>query len=168
MPPDACAHQRRAARRTPPDAGNDWPVSARPGLRTVERSAAWQDGNRNAPDRRKSAGSSGLAARVARRRRVQRCGELCHIAFKLRDLAGTPLVHFIDAQHGMQRQITAFDALEFGLDALLGRVENQAGALAKNQLLDLHETQHRAVADFASVDLVNLALVHEHDPEYVM
>src|SRR5512139_3660871 len=112
--------------------------------------------------------TSGFAAGVARRRRVQRCGKLCHIAFQLGDLAGAALGDLVDPEHGMHGQETALDAVELRLDPLLRRIEQHAGALAEGQLLHLDETQHRAMTDLAGVDLVNLALVHEQDAEYVM
>jgi len=41
-------------------------------------------------------------------------------------------------------------------------------AAAKRIATDLHEAEQAAVADLAGVHLVNLALVHEQDFEYVL
>ena len=67
----------------------------------------------------------------------------------------------------MQGQIGPFDPVEFAFDALFGRVHHYRGALAENELLNLDEAEQLAVADAAGVDLVNLALIHEHNAENV-
>ena len=67
----------------------------------------------------------------------------------------------------MQGQIGSFDAVEFALDAFLGRVHDHRGALAENDVLDLDESEQLAVTDAPRVDLVNLALIHEHNAENV-
>ena len=67
----------------------------------------------------------------------------------------------------MQRQVTSLDAGEFGLDALLRRVQDDAAALAEDDLLDLDEAEQPAMADLTGLNLVDLALIGEDDPEYV-
>jgi len=64
-------------------------------------------------------------------------------------------------------QIGAFHIVKFGLDFLLGRVHDDRGALAKDQLLDLDEAKQAAVTDLAGIDLVDLALIHEQNLENV-
>jgi hypothetical protein len=67
----------------------------------------------------------------------------------------------------MHRQVRALDARELGLDLLLGRVDDHGRLLPENQLLDLDEAEHLAVADLAGVDLEDLALAVEDDLENV-
>ena len=57
---------------------------------------------------------------------------------------------------------------ELALDSLLRGVQDHRGALAEHQLLDLDETEQRPRGSrLPGVDLVNLALIHEHDAENV-
>jgi len=53
---------------------------------------------------------------------------------------------------------------EFGFDLLLGRIDDNRRALAKDQLFDLDKTQHGAMTHLAGIDLVDLALAHENYP----
>src|SRR5688572_32581847 len=55
------------------------------------------------------------------------------------DLADALLPDLVDANDRMQRQVAALDPGKLGLDALLGRVEDHAAALAEHQFLDLDE-----------------------------
>src|SRR5215469_1739598 len=88
-------------------------------------------------------------------------------AFQHRDLADAVLLHLVDAQDRMHRQEGALDAGELALDALLRGVEYHRGALAEQQFVDLDESEQLSVADAPGVDLVNLALIHEHNAENV-
>jgi hypothetical protein len=67
----------------------------------------------------------------------------------------------------VQWQIRAFHTLEFSFHLLLGRIDDDRGALAENELLDFDEAEQRAVADLAGIDLVDLALVDKNDLENV-
>src|SRR5688572_33228954 len=110
---------------------------------------------------------STLHARVAARG-IQVDRELGDVApLERADLADALLPDLVDADDRVQRQVAALDPGKLGLDALLGRVENYAAALPEHQFLDLDEAEEVAMADLAGVDLVDLALVDEHDPEYV-
>ena len=82
-------------------------------------------------------------------------------------LARPVLLHLVDAQDRVHGQEGALDAGEFALDALLAGIEHHGRALAEHQLLDLDEAEQLAVAHLAGVDLVNLALIHEHNAENV-
>src|SRR5690606_38751485 len=109
---------------------------------------------------------SGVAgpALAASRRRVHRHRELRDVAaFDIRDLADALLVVFVDAQHRVERDVRPLHALELALDALLGGIHHDGRARPEHELLDLHETEQRPVADTAGVDLVNLTLVQEQD-----
>jgi hypothetical protein len=88
-------------------------------------------------------------------------------AFERGDLADTLLFHLVDPQDGVQRQVGSLHPVELPLDAFLGRVHHDRGTLAENELLHLNETEQLAMADTARVDLVNLALIHEHNAENV-
>ena len=103
------------------------------------------------------------------RRRIQRHRKLRDVGARLQggDLADAVLLHLIDAQHRMHGQEGALDPGELALDALLGRVDHHRGALPEHQFLHLDEAEQLAVADLAGVHLVNLALIHEHNPENV-
>src|SRR5690606_15243653 len=96
-------------------------------------------------------------------------GKLRHIAgaFQRTDLADALLAHLVDAQDGMHWQHRALDAVEFALDALFTRINDDGRALAEHQLFDLDESEQPSLGHLAGIDLVNLSLVHEHDPENV-
>src|SRR5579872_1130052 len=106
---------------------------------------------------------------VRRGRRIQGDRELRDIgpALQRGNLAHTLLLHFIDAQYGVQGQVGALDTLEFALYALLGRIHHHRGALAEHQLLHLDEPEQLSVADASGINLINLALIHEHNAENV-
>ncbi len=63
----------------------------------------------------------------------------------------------------MHRQVGALDVLELRLDALFGRVDDDARALTEYEFLYLDKAEQRAVADFAGIHLVDLPLAHEND-----
>ena len=63
----------------------------------------------------------------------------------------------------MHRDVAALDALEFGFDAFLARVEHHRRALTEHELFDFDETEHAPMRYLAGEDLVDLALVDEHD-----
>ncbi len=67
----------------------------------------------------------------------------------------------------MHGQHGALDAREFGLDAFLGGVEDHRSTFPEYQLFDLDEPEQAPLADLAGINLVNLALVHEHNLENV-
>src|SRR5207248_2864097 len=97
-------------------------------------------------------------------------GELRHVrtaSLEGGDLADALLFDLIDAENGMQGQIRPLDPVELALDPLFRRIHHDRGALAKYELLNLDETEQLAVADPAGIDLVNLALIHEHNAENV-
>src|SRR5688572_2211206 len=105
---------------------------------------------------------------IAARRRIQAHRELRDVAaFECADLADALFLHFVDSQDGMHGQHGALDVRELGLDALLARIHDHGGALAEYQFLDFNEAKQATLAHFAGVDLVNLALVHEHNLENV-
>jgi hypothetical protein len=56
---------------------------------------------------------------------------------------------------------------ELGFDAFFARSEDHGGTLAEHQLFDLDETEQATLAHFPGINLVNLALVHEHNLENV-
>src|SRR5215472_10357146 len=108
---------------------------------------------------------------LTRGSRVNRHGELRDVrgraAFQHGDLGRAVFLYFIDAQDRVHRQEGALDPRELTLDTLFGRVEYHRGSLAEQQLLHFDEAEQLAVADPPGVHLVNLALVHEHNPENV-
>ena len=53
------------------------------------------------------------------------------------------------------------------LDTLLRRVEHDRGALAEDELFHLDEAKQLPVVYLAGVNLVYLALIHEHNAENV-
>src|SRR5262249_34066604 len=57
----------------------------------------------------------------------------------------------------------ALDVLELGTQPLLRGIDQHAGALAEQQAFHLDEAEDGARGDGAGVDLVDLALVLEHD-----
>ena len=59
-----------------------------------------------------------------------------------------------------------FHASGIGRAEDAGQLRARVGEL-EQQLLDLYETEQLAMADAARVDLVNLALIHEHNAENV-
>src|SRR5580658_54287 len=106
---------------------------------------------------------------LTRRCRVHRHGKLRDVraALQRTDLADAVLLHLVDPQDRMHRQKGALDSGELALDALFGGVEHHAGTLTKHKLFDLDEAEQLAVTDAARVHLINLALIHEHNPENV-
>src|SRR6187399_346655 len=88
-------------------------------------------------------------------------------AFQCADLGLPLLLHLVDAQDGMHREHGALDAGEFGLDAFLARIQDHGGTLTENQLFHLDESEQPALTDLTGINLVNLALVHEHNLENV-
>src|SRR5882672_661011 len=105
----------------------------------------------------------GIAAR-----RVHRHRKLADIAaLDAHDLAHALLLHFVDSQDRVQGQICTLYTGKFGLNLLFGRIDHDARTLAKNKFLDLDKTKKRAMAHLARIDLVDLALVHEHHLENV-
>ena len=95
-------------------------------------------------------------------------GKLADVApLKGRDLAHSLLLHLIDPQHRMQRQVGALDPLELALDTLFPRIQDHRGALAEHQILHFQEAEQRSVGHFAGVNFINFALIHEHNLENV-
>src|SRR6185295_13140492 len=88
-------------------------------------------------------------------------------AFERADLGLALLLHFVDAQDRVHRQHRALDPGELGLDAFLARVQDDGRALPENQLFNLDEPEQATLAHLAGINLVNLALVHEHNLENV-
>src|ERR1035438_4559819 len=96
--------------------------------------------------------------------RIDGDGELRHIgAFQSHYFADSLLLHLIDAQHRVHGQVGALYLVEFGLDLLLGRVDDHGRTLAEHQFLDLDEAKQAAMAYFAGVDLVHLSLIYEEN-----
>ena len=101
-----------------------------------------------------------LSGRVDRQRKLRDVA-----ALGLGDLADALLVDLVDSNDRVHWQVASLDALEFRLDLFLGRVEHDGTAFTEHELFDFDETEERTVTDFAGVDLVDLALVHECDFE---
>ena len=94
---------------------------------------------------------------------VDRHRELGDVALGLGDFRSALLFHLVDADDRVHRQVGTPDVLELGLDPLLGWIDDDTGALAEDEFLDLDEAEQPAMADAAGVDLVDLALAHEND-----
>lgn len=73
--------------------------------------------------------------------------------------------HLVDADDRMVRDVGMLDPAELGLELFLGRVDQQFGALAENDLADLDEAHHRSLAHLVRVQLVDFALVVENHAE---
>jgi len=67
----------------------------------------------------------------------------------------------------MHRNKRALDTGKLAFQTFLGRVDNDLGAFAKQEFLDLDKAVQVALVDAGHVDLVDLALIQENDPVYL-
>src|SRR5215813_11644864 len=94
--------------------------------------------------------------------RIDRAGKLVNFTLLVVDgvnFAGPFLLHFIDSNHRVHRDVSSFDTRELGLQPLLCGVNHDRASFSEKQALDFDKPKHRAMADATSVDLVDLALI---------
>jgi hypothetical protein len=96
-------------------------------------------------------------------RRIDWHRELRNVALELGNLARALLVDLIYTDDGVHGQVSPLDVFELGLDLLLRRIDNDARALAKDELLDFNKSEHFPMANLTGIDLVDLSLAHEND-----
>src|SRR5690606_23818688 len=113
------------------------------------------------PPRTGLAASPSIHPGLGGHRRVGEGGDIA--APGIADLAAALLLHLVDADHGVERNETALDPGELGLELFLGGVDDHLGALAKDEFLGLEKAPEIALVHVAGVDLENLALIEEDD-----
>src|SRR3970040_2385511 len=95
-------------------------------------------------------------------RRIHRHGKLRDVAtLGVSHLAHALLLDLVDAQDRMHRQVRPLHARELGLYFFFRGIDDDRRARAEHELLDLDESEQRAVAHAPRVHLVDLALVQE-------
>ena len=79
------------------------------------------------------------------------------------DARGALFVHFVDANDRLQRNVASFHTRELVFELLFARVDQNLGALAKNQLFYFDKTPHITLIDLPGKNLVDLTTIVEND-----
>src|SRR3990167_5461001 len=91
-------------------------------------------------------------------------GEGRHLLpLQLHDLADTLLLDLIDPDDGMHGDVAPGNLVELGLQPLLGWVNHDLAAFAKEEAFNFDESIEIALIDVLDIDLVDFSLVEKHD-----
>ena len=82
---------------------------------------------------------------------------------RINDLVGTLLADFINANHGMHRDICPLYPFKLIFELFLGRINHQLGMLAENDILDCNKGIHCTSIDAFCIKFVYLALIVKGD-----
>lgn len=83
------------------------------------------------------------------------------VAIQCVHFANAGLFHFINPNHGMNRDKAAFHCLELGFEAFFTGVDDQAALCAKHNFFDHHKTVQVRFVNLLGEDFVNPVLIDE-------
>lgn len=90
-----------------------------------------------------------------------------NIPFGISDFGDTLLLHFINADNSVHWYKDALDPLKLTLQPLFGGIDHYLSTLAEGEFLNLHETKHRAISNFPSINLIDFTLIVKDHAVYM-